>query len=89
MGRQRNRHSQKGCIWLRRIRSGPMPYVVVLCFDSACVCPLILRDDSEPLLGGDGLRYRLVTETGDYAEAVRVADELGWRIKDRAAHKPQ
>jgi len=57
-----------------------MAYVVVLCFDSAGVCPLVLRDDSEPLFGGDGVRYRLITETDDYGEAVRVADDLqrGW-----------
>jgi hypothetical protein len=60
-----------------------MLYVVVLCFDSAGVSPLILRDDSEPLLGGDGVRYRFVAETKDYAEAVRLADQLQ---RDRRAH---
>lgn len=45
----------------------------------------ILQDDPEPLTGGDGVRYRLVAETDDYGEAVRVADLLRRRIKSGRA----
>jgi hypothetical protein len=41
---------------------------------------VILRDESEPLPGGDGVRYRLITETEDHAEAHRVAVDLRRRI---------
>jgi hypothetical protein len=37
---------------------------------------VILRDDSEPLSGGDGVRYRFIAETDDRGEAIRVADSL-------------
>jgi len=53
-----------------------MRYVVVLVFDAAGAWPLILRDDLDPPFGGDYVRYRLVKETEDYREAVRIADDL-------------
>ena len=55
-------------------------YAVLLCFDSAGASPLILRDDDEALLGGDGVRFRLVAETDDHGEAVRVAELLRHQI---------
>jgi hypothetical protein len=51
-------------------------YAVVIRFDSAGASALIIRQDSEPLPGGDGVRYRLITETDDRAYALRVAYEL-------------
>jgi hypothetical protein len=53
-----------------------MTYTVLLRLDPAGACSVIVRDDAEPLPGGDGVRYRLVAETDDQAEAVRVADLL-------------
>jgi hypothetical protein len=58
-----------------------MIYAVVLRFDPAGTCLRILHDDSEPLTGGDGVRYRLVAETDDHGEAARVADLLRQRIE--------
>jgi hypothetical protein len=57
-----------------------MPCAVLLRIDPAGACPLILRDDSEPLTGGDGVRHRFVAETNDHVEAVQVADLLQRRI---------
>jgi len=57
-----------------------MTYAVLLCFDSAGASPLILRDDDETLLGGDGVRFRLVAETDDHGEAERVAEQLRRQI---------
>jgi len=57
-----------------------MAYAVILCFDSAGASPLILHDDDEALLGGDGVRFRLVAETDDHGEAVRVAEQLRRQI---------
>ncbi len=54
-----------------------MTYTVLLRLDPAGACPVILRDDSEPLPGGEGVRCRLVAETDDDMEAARVA-ELLW-----------
>jgi hypothetical protein len=58
------------------LRWAAMAYAVVLRSDQTGACPVILRDDSKPLPGGDGVRYRFVLETGDEDEAVRVADRL-------------
>jgi hypothetical protein len=41
---------------------------------------LIRRDDSEALIGRQGVLFRLVAETEDYAEAVRVAESLRRQI---------
>ena len=57
-----------------------MTYTVVLRFDPAGACLRILHDDSEPLPGGEGVRYRLVAQTDDQDEAVAVADLLRRRI---------
>lgn len=59
-----------------------MPYAVLLRLDSAGSCPLILRDDSEPLTGGDGVRYRFIAETDGPDEAARIADQLQRREWD-------
>lgn len=64
-----------------------MTYAVLLRFDPTGPCPLILPEDSEPLPGGDAVRYRLVLETGDEDEALRVAEQL-WH-QCRAAARPQ
>jgi hypothetical protein len=37
---------------------------------------VILRDDSEPLIGGTGVRYRFIGQTSDFGEAVRMAESL-------------
>jgi hypothetical protein len=57
-----------------------MTYAVFLCFDSAGPSPLIRGEDSEPLIAGDGVRFRFVAETEDHGEAVRVAKTLRRRI---------
>jgi len=57
-----------------------MLYTVVLRFDPAATCPRILHGDSQPLAGGDGVRYRLVAQTDGPGEALRVADQLWRRI---------
>ena len=57
-----------------------MTYAVMLRFDPVGVCVNIVREGSEPLLGGDRVRYRLVAETDDHGEAVAVADLLRRRI---------
>jgi hypothetical protein len=57
-----------------------MTYTVLLCFDSAGPSPLILRDDDEALISGDGVRFRLAAETDDHGEAVRVAETLRRQI---------
>jgi hypothetical protein len=38
--------------------------------------PIDSEDDSEPLTGGDGVRYRWVAELADLGEAARLASEL-------------
>ena len=48
-------------------------YTVWLCIDSVGASPLILGDDSEALMEGEGVRFRLGAEMDDHAEAVRVA----------------
>jgi hypothetical protein len=53
-----------------------MIWAAILRFDPAAVCVNILRDDAEPLPGGDGVRYRLVAQTDDHGEAIRVAQLL-------------
>jgi len=55
-------------------------YAVLLCFESAGASPLIVRDDDEALISGDGVRFRLVAETDDHGEAVRVAELLRRQI---------
>jgi hypothetical protein len=41
----------------------------------------ILRDEDE-LLGGDGVRFRLVLQTGDHGEVIRVAEQEKQRIRE-------
>ena len=53
-----------------------MTWAAILRFDPAGVCVNILRDDAEPLPRGDGVRYRLVAQTDDHGEAIRVAELL-------------
>jgi hypothetical protein len=52
-----------------------MTYRVILRTDPARACVDIMRED-EPLSGGDGVRYRLVLETADAAEAEQAAAPL-------------
>lgn len=40
-----------------------MTYAVVLCIESVGASPMILPDDSEALMGGDGVRYPRPTTT--------------------------
>ena len=59
-----------------------MAYCLLLRFDSAGPCPVLLRDD-EQLMGGDGVRYRIIAETDTWQEADAIA-ELYQRIAARA-----
>jgi hypothetical protein len=53
-----------------------MTYAVLLRLDGAGACPVILREDSEPWTGGEGVRWKLIAETDDHGEAIRVAELL-------------
>lgn len=54
----------------------PVAYTVLLRLDPAGTCPVILHDDSEPLTGGEGVRWRLVAETDDHGEGIRVIEAV-------------
>jgi hypothetical protein len=58
-----------------------MAYAVLVRFDAAGARPLVVGDDSEPLITEDGVRYRLVAVAGDREEATRIADVLRRRIE--------
>ena len=60
-----------------------MHYAVLLCCDSAGATPLILRDDSEALVGRESVHFRSFTETDDHGEAERVAELLRRQIAAR------
>jgi hypothetical protein len=58
-----------------------MRFWIVLRIDSAGACPLILSDDSAPLTRMEGVRYRLVAQTDDHGDAVRVTELLQRRCQ--------
>lgn len=48
----------------------------MLRFDTAGACPVVVREDDE-LFSTDGAHWRLVAQTDDPAEAMRLVEELG------------
>lgn len=59
-----------------------MRYQVVLITDAIGSTPTILHDDSPPLVGSPGVRFRLVAETDDHGEAIAVAQLLKKKCRD-------
>jgi hypothetical protein len=59
-----------------------MTYLVVLRYDEAGTCPVILREDAH-LFSSDGVRWRLVAHTDDPELAARIVEQL--RSHRRAA----
>jgi hypothetical protein len=57
-----------------------MAYCLLLRFDSAGPCPVVVRDD-ERLIGGDGARYRFIAETDTWEEADAKIAELYRQIE--------
>jgi len=53
-----------------------MRYTILLRFDSTGVCPVLLQEDYEPLGGEEGVRWRLVAQTDERGEAIRIVEEL-------------
>lgn len=51
-----------------------MRYAVIIRLDQTGSTAFIHREDSAPLEGEDGVRYRLVAETDDHGDAVRITD---------------
>lgn len=58
-----------------------MLHAVIIRTDQTGSTAFIHREDSAPLEGEAGVRYRLVSETDDHGEAVRVVDVLQRRIR--------
>lgn len=52
-----------------------MSYLIVLRYDEAGTCPVILREDDQ-LLSSDGARWRLVAQTDDPDLAARIVEQL-------------
>jgi hypothetical protein len=52
-----------------------MTYLVVLRYDEAGSCPVILREDDH-LFSSDGARWRLVAHTNDPGLAARIVEQL-------------
>jgi hypothetical protein len=52
-----------------------MTYLVVLRYDDAGTCPVILREDDH-LFSSDGVRWRLVAHTDDPELAARIVEQL-------------
>jgi len=61
---------------LAGLRSRSMRYTILLRFDSAGVCPVLLQEDYEPLGGEEGVRWRLVAQTDECDEAIRIVEDL-------------
>ena len=59
-----------------------MAYALLVRFDSAGPCPVLVRDD-ERLDRPDGVRYRFVTQTDTWEEADAIRDELHRKIEAR------
>ena len=56
-----------------------MGYCVLLRFDSAGSCPVLLRE-GEQLSRADGVRYRFVAETDSWDEANAIQEQLRRKI---------
>ena len=52
-----------------------MSYLIVLRYDSAGTCPVVLREDDQ-LMSSDGARWRLVAQTDDPDLAARIVEQL-------------
>jgi hypothetical protein len=61
-----------------------MTYLVVLRYDEAGTCPVILREDDH-LFSSDGVRWRLVAHTDDPALAARIVEQLREHRKETLA----
>ena len=61
-----------------------MTYLVVLRYDEAGTCPVILREDDH-LFSSDGVRWRLVAHTDDPELAARIVEQLRNRREAQAA----
>jgi hypothetical protein len=59
-----------------------MTYAVALRFGPAGTHVHILHDNSEPLPGGNVVRYRLEAQTDDHGEAVKVVEPLNRRLRE-------
>jgi hypothetical protein len=57
------------------------PYCLLLRFDSAGPCCVLLRDD-ERLEAGEGARYRFVAATETWAEADAIRVSLEQQIRE-------
>jgi hypothetical protein len=60
-----------------------MAYCLLLRFDSAGPCPVLLRDDEQVTGGGDGVRYRFIAQTESWEEADAIMAELYQKIAAR------
>lgn len=73
--------SRRGARWRRhRPTITRMPYCLLLRFDSAGPCCVLLRDDVQ-LDGRDGVRYRMIAATETWAEADAIRASIEQRIK--------
>ncbi len=61
-----------------------MSFLIVLRFDSAGACPVVVHEDDE-LFASDGATWRLVAQTNDPAEAARLVDQLRQRAAELTA----
>ena len=61
-----------------------MTYLVVLRYDEAGTCPVILREDDH-LFSSDGVRWRLVAHTDDPKLAARIVEQLRTHRREAAA----
>ena len=64
-----------------------MTYLVVLRYDEAGTCPVILREDDH-VFSSDGVRWRLVAHTDDPALAARIVEQLRERKHAETAADP-
>ncbi len=66
-----------------------MTYCVLVRIDSEGDSPVLLSDDSAPLVGEEGVRFRFVAETDDEMEAVRIADLVWHRCRGLQPGRPR
>jgi hypothetical protein len=59
-----------------------MAYALLLRFDPAGPCPVLVRDD-ERLDRGDGVRYRFVAEADTWEDAEAIRQQLERQIEAR------
>jgi hypothetical protein len=67
-----------------------MTYTVLVRIDAAGrETPVVLDEDCLPVVGEDGVRFRLVAETDDELEAFRVAHLIRERCRAGGPTPPQ